>query len=984
MKTQSTLFRISLTLLFTLTLIALLLGTPAPSRAQVHARPAARVASEEPPAGENIEFVGHLGGKISSVFVQDNYAYVGVGPELIIMDISDLSNPVIIGRCYLPMKYHIHYNDIFVANNYAYVLSGDKMLIVDVSDPASPIKVGMHNALTVHSDRSVYVSGDYAYIIYYAWRSMQIIDVSDPTNPEEVALYDIWRTHDVSFSGDYLYLASSYGGLRAIDISDPTNPTMAWVFEPSSHVMSVQVNGNYAYIIVTRSHRDHWLRVIDISDPANPVELGTYDIRYSFYPKVYIYGDYAYIVLPSGGGAIDLDMLQIIDVSDPANLVEVGKYDAHGHIHYVSGNQIYITNWQNSLQVLDISDPINPAEMNIYSTPGFSIIRDMYIAGDYAYIANEGFGLWVIDVSHPIYPFIAGNYNSVFNNIRNVHVLGNYAYLSSYSRISEQYWLQVVDISEPTQPIEMGSHPTHRIKDLFVTGNYAYLLTSTSLSIINVSDPNNLVVVGSYHPKDTVNRMHISKNYAYIFSYWRGGGNLWVIDVSNPANPVEVGYYNSPSEIRDVYVSGSYAYISGYSPHGVHVVDISDPTNPTAVSFFSTPSEPWNIYVSGNYAYITTTDHMDNAILQMLDISDPTNLLEVGFHPIIADDIHVADDHIYTTASFHGLTILRTTVSIHGRAVDWEMQPIPNVTIAVSSTLTAQTNEHGFYSFSNLLTNTYTLTPTLAPELASHYYFWPPTQTATVPPPVSLPPFVRIPYIHGRVVQSNGLPFKHVQLTLTGTDTFTTTTGADGGYIFSTQLPPTGTYTLTPSLPGYSFLPSNYILNWPSKQPLVFTVLPAPVSITLTPGVSGTLTFTDTQGLPTHLHFPAGAVDMTTTLRLTPTLAGPMPGYASAAHAFELGAYQAGAPAPALTFTLPISVSIQYSEADVRVISDTTQLALWHGEAGGWLEAAQTCIPPGDSMHDPGSGVHRTPVCAPGRFALFGPTHQAYLPVIFR
>ena len=40
---------------------------------------------------ENIEMVGQIGGMIKGVAVQGNYGYIGVGPRLVIMDISEPS-----------------------------------------------------------------------------------------------------------------------------------------------------------------------------------------------------------------------------------------------------------------------------------------------------------------------------------------------------------------------------------------------------------------------------------------------------------------------------------------------------------------------------------------------------------------------------------------------------------------------------------------------------------------------------------------------------------------------------------------------------------------------------------------------------------------------------------------------------------------------------------------------------------------------------
>jgi hypothetical protein len=53
-------------------------------------QPAGRPAliSAEAPA-ENVELVGHIGGVTYAVFVQGNCAYIGEGPGLVVLDVSN-------------------------------------------------------------------------------------------------------------------------------------------------------------------------------------------------------------------------------------------------------------------------------------------------------------------------------------------------------------------------------------------------------------------------------------------------------------------------------------------------------------------------------------------------------------------------------------------------------------------------------------------------------------------------------------------------------------------------------------------------------------------------------------------------------------------------------------------------------------------------------------------------------------------------------
>ncbi len=219
-------------------------------------------------------------------------------------------------------------------------------------------------------------------------------------------------------------------------------------------------------------------------------------------------------------------------------------------------------------------------------------------------------------------------------------------------------------------------------------------------------------------------------------------------------------------------------------------------------------------------------------------------------------------------------------------------------------------------------------------------------------------------------------------MTITHQAGLSTTTNISGNYAFTLTR---GTHTLTPTYPSRVFWPPERTLAAPLE--LVgqsFVMLAEPVTATVFPTSALTLIYTDTQGLTTTAELPAGAVVSTTMFVLTPTLASNEGGVAFAGHAFELRAYREGNLLPSLTFSRPVTVTVRYSELDVRVISDTSQLALNWWDAGESGEAAGTCDPISPVFHDPDSRISSVPVCRTGAYALFGPTNQTFLPLVLK
>jgi hypothetical protein len=151
----------------------------------------------------------------------------------------------------------------------------------------------------------------------------------------------------------------------------------------------------------------------------------------------------------------------------------------------------------------------------------------------------------------------------------------------------------------------------------------------------------------------------------------------------------------------------------------------------------------------------------------------------------------------------------------------------------------------------------------------------------------------------------------------------------------------------------------------------------------ITPGQGGSLSFNDpTGGTTTTITTPPGAVNDTVQLIFTPLSApGDGSGYVSANHSYELGVYnQAGVQIPSFTFSKPVLVTLQYSDADVARLANENTLSLYRRTASGaWNWEPAAC---GTVTRDPVNNQITVPVCKSGVYALFGQNlFKVYLPV---
>jgi hypothetical protein len=294
-------------------------------------------------------------GPCYTVEVSGNIAYFGNGFHLEIMDISNPSYPVGLGRVMLPGTV----KDVEINGNYAYVACGTAFL-----DPVSGLS------------------------------GLSIIDISNPASPSEVGFYE-WdnEAFGVAVSGNYAYLSTGY--VQIIDISNPADPTWVGCFS-GIRATDMVISGNYAYAI----HHSGGLRILNISNPTSPTEIESYDINGS---GVAINGNYAYVPHSVGYSA---SALSIIDISDPFRLTKTGTCSLGGTGERlgvaVSGNYAYVADGTDGLRIIDISDPANPTEVGFEDTNRYHLggsAEHVEINGNYAYLADSEHGLRIIDIS---------------------------------------------------------------------------------------------------------------------------------------------------------------------------------------------------------------------------------------------------------------------------------------------------------------------------------------------------------------------------------------------------------------------------------------------------------------------------------------------------------------------------------------------------------------------------------------------------------
>lgn len=271
---------------------------------------------------------------------------------------------------------------------------------------------------------------------------------------------------------------------------------------------------------------------VDVTDPASPRAAIVPGPR-SGWREIRCAGHYAYISNEAGGG------LQIVDLSDPRAPRDVGFYNGafercHS-LHFDEGSGLLYCNGTNGrgggLVVLDLTEPEQPVIAGGLLDP---YVHDMYSRDGIGYLAAIYIGAIVtVDLTHlpDIEVLATTSYANGFTHNTWLTEDGNYLLSSDEN---EGGHLRIWDVRDPRNLSEVGAlrlrDDSSIIHNVYVRGSYAYISWYTAgLQVIDVSDPLNPVRAGYY---DTYNGTG-AFNGAWGCFPFTASGNIYISDIQS-------------------------------------------------------------------------------------------------------------------------------------------------------------------------------------------------------------------------------------------------------------------------------------------------------------------------------------------------------------------------------------------------------------------------------------------------------------------
>ena len=284
--------------------------------------------------------------------------------------------------------------------------------------------------------------------------------------------------------------------------------------------------------------------VFDVTIASSPLQLATLagGSNASIWRDMKTYQNYLYAISDQGTGS----SLQIFDLSGlPSSITKV--YDSQAffttaHNLFVSENsaRMYVAgaNTQpNGVIMLDISNPAAPVQLASYTLGGY--VHDVYAHNDTLYAFMGGSGISSFDLSSLSYPY-------------------QFTTLTSYSGqgYAHSGW------ADASNKYLYWADETH----------------STDVHILDIKDPWNVVVAGSFnsmllaptYTNSVAHNMMVRDSFLFI-SYYHDGLQIW--NISNPASPVKYGHYDTYSNTDYSGTFGAWGIYTGLPSGNILVSD---------------------------------------------------------------------------------------------------------------------------------------------------------------------------------------------------------------------------------------------------------------------------------------------------------------------------------------------------------------------------------------------------------------------------
>ena len=261
---------------------------------------------------------------------------------------------------------------------------------------------------------------------------------------------------------------------------------------------------------------------------------------------------------------------------------------------------------------------------------------------------------------------------------------------NGYAYVSADKTFSVVDVSEPTEPVRLGSHLfPEQIWGFRLSGNRAFVGANFfGLGVLDISDPASPTLLGSFDSLGQTKTGDIFDTTVALIDHMEG---VVFLDMTDEASPEQVGSFYLDGYARDLVMSGSIVYAVD-SPTGLYIFDVSEPGPWEPVGILHAPAAPQRsleVFTLSGGSGLRILSGVGAAGLQVFDVSDPAAPTKLAMFdtPGQAQSIAVKDDLVYVADGRAGLQVVDLSIPTAPRVVGGFATERPARDVAVAGSL---------------------------------------------------------------------------------------------------------------------------------------------------------------------------------------------------------------------------------------------------------------------------------------------------------
>ena len=214
-----------------------------------------------------------VGGSMARFITYDDYLYTLESTyNLKTIDISNLDQPVVKNEQYL----WGNVETIFISDEYMYVGTSNGMHIMSLQEPSVPNQVSTYQHVTACDP--VVVDGNRAYVTLRAGNMcggtqdlLEVVDIANKYEPKRMVSYAMSDPYGLGIDGSTLFVCEGEFGLKVYDATDPYEITSNKIAEfPAIHAHDVIPLSSFLFMI-----GDDGFYIYDYSNLTDISLLGT-------------------------------------------------------------------------------------------------------------------------------------------------------------------------------------------------------------------------------------------------------------------------------------------------------------------------------------------------------------------------------------------------------------------------------------------------------------------------------------------------------------------------------------------------------------------------------------------------------------------------------------------------------------------------------------------------------------------------------------